>query len=156
MKFHHVTWCSFAAAPYVTHSLHVAHYACSFSIVPWTLFQLWTFYRPWTLWLTHYSKLHHITWRSFAAAPYVTHALSMASPARSYRQLFSDCELPETGTLEYFTTLPDAASLLLTLSYVPWTLFFCPWTLIQLNSTNHELSEASTLGNLLIYIWTLE
>jgi len=32
----------------------------------------------------HFEKLHHFTWRSFAAAPYVTHALRVASSARSF------------------------------------------------------------------------
>ena len=84
MKFHHVTWRSFAAALYVTHALCVASSARSLSIVPWTLFQPWTLYQPWTPWRTHFEKLHHVTWRSFAAAPHVTHALRVASSARSF------------------------------------------------------------------------
>ena len=47
-----ITWCSFAAAPYVTHALNVACYTCSFSIVLWALFRQWTLYRTWTPWCT--------------------------------------------------------------------------------------------------------
>ena len=46
MWLHHVTWCSFTAAPCVAHALPVVCYACSFSIVPCTLFRLWTLYWP--------------------------------------------------------------------------------------------------------------
>ena len=84
MIHHHVTWHSFAAAPYMTHALCVVSSACSFSIVPWTLFRPWILYRPWTPWCTPLEKLHHVTWRSFAAAPYMTHALRVASSARSF------------------------------------------------------------------------
>ena len=60
MKFHHVTWRSFTAALYVTHALCVASSACSFSIVPWTLFRPRTLYRPWTPWSMHLKKLSNI------------------------------------------------------------------------------------------------
>ena len=159
MKFHHITWCSFTAEPYIMHALHSASSAHSFLLyhellqlltlywpsIQWCthfmwltmlalfllyheLFSDWTFYRPWTPWLTHYSKLHHITWCSFAAAKYVMHALSVASSAGSYCKLFSDYELPEAGTLEYFTTLPDAASLL----HPMWCMHFVWWALLAL------------------------
>ena len=59
MKFHHITWCSFAAAPYVMHPLRVASSARSFSIVPWTLF--WLNSLPTVnLWSTHLQKLSNI------------------------------------------------------------------------------------------------
>ena len=60
MKSHHFTWRSFAAASYVTHALNVASSACSFSIVPWTLFRPWTLYQPWTPWSSHSRKLTNI------------------------------------------------------------------------------------------------
>ena len=83
-KLYHSTWRSFAAAPHVTHALRVVSSAHSFSIVPWTLFWPWTLYWPWTLWRMHFEKLHHITWRGFAATPHVTHALRVASSACSF------------------------------------------------------------------------
>ena len=52
-NFHHATWCSFAAGPYMTHALCVVSSARSFSIVPWTPFRPWSLYQPWTLWSTH-------------------------------------------------------------------------------------------------------
>ena len=59
-KLPHVTWHSLAAAPYMMHALRVASSACSFSIVPWTLFQPLTLYCPWTPWSTHLKKLSNI------------------------------------------------------------------------------------------------
>ena len=50
MILYHITWCSYAAAPYLTNTLCVACYTCSFSIVPWTLF--W----PWILWCTQFGS----------------------------------------------------------------------------------------------------
>ena len=108
MKSHHVTWCSFAAAPYVMHALCVVSFALSFSIVPWTLFRPWTLYRPQTPWRMHLRKLHHLTWRSFAAVPYVMHALRVASSARSF-------------------------SIVLWTLFRPWTLFQL-WTLWSTHS----------------------
>ena len=35
-----------SALPHMMHALHVANSACSFSIVPWTLFWPWTLYWP--------------------------------------------------------------------------------------------------------------
>ena len=92
---HHVTWCSFAAVPYVTHTLCVASSPRSFSIVPWTLFRPWTLYGSWIPWRTHFRILHHVTWRSFPAATYVTHTLRVASSALFllYQELFFDHKL---------------------------------------------------------------
>ena len=69
---------------HVTHALCEASSARSFSIVTWTLFRPWTLYRPWTPWRMHFEKVHHVTWRSFAAAPHVTHALRVVSSTRSF------------------------------------------------------------------------
>ena len=44
------------ALPPVMHALGVASFACSFCIVPWTLFWPWTFFRPWTLWRMHFGS----------------------------------------------------------------------------------------------------
>ena len=87
--------CSLALPP-VIYTLCVVSSTCYFSIVIWiifwlwTLFLLWTLFRPWTLyqpwtpWHTHFEKLHHVTWHSFAAAPYMMHALRVASSACSF------------------------------------------------------------------------
>ena len=43
------------ALPYVTHALRVVSSACSFSIVPWSLFRLNCFPK-WTPWCTHFGS----------------------------------------------------------------------------------------------------
>ena len=153
MIYHNVTWPGLAAAPYVTYALCVASFACSFSIVPWTLFQLWTLYRPWTPWCTHLRKPHHITWRSFAAAPFVMHTLHVASSAGSFSivpwtllrpwnlyrlwtpwsthfKILHHVTWHSFAAAPYVTHALRVASSARSFSIVPWTLFRL-WTLYR-------------------------
>ena len=84
------------ALPCVMHALRVASSARSSFYCPVNSFPTLTLYWPWTPWRMHLRKPHHVTWCSFAAAPYVMHAIHVGSSAHSfllYRELFSDPEL---------------------------------------------------------------
>ena len=137
MMFHHVTWCSFTAATYVMHALCVASSAHSFSIVPWTLFQLLT------SWCKH-----------------LIYALcDTCTGCGKLRSLFFYCTVNSFLTLNSLPTMNSmtyalcVVSSALSFSIVLWTLFrlwtlYQPWTPWRLRFGSAPCNARTTCGEL--------
>ena len=116
------------ALPYVTHALRVVSSACSFSIVPWSLFRLNCFPK-WTPWCTHFGSA-------------TCEAYTLLGKLGS---LFSNCTMNSFPTVNSFLTVNSVMQSLWLCAvwhrhYVWWALLslfllycelFRPWTPIQ-------------------------